>query len=1023
MVRTVGQAAPRVRPGRRYSGVALGRGGGQRVDDPLRRSRLGSRDDDLGDRGRRARAATRASAARPRRALRVACPLQRLCSAGKRPAVPRRCAAASRASISVRGRRSPPRPRRRGRPVPARPRRAPRWPRAAAPPRSAGRASAPSRAASTVSRWVRSRAASAWADGRPAPAGPAGAAADARRPESLSACSAASTSASRAASSARAAVRGGAQPGQRRARRRPTRRRRLVDAGLHLDARSPRRRNHRPPARGGTRGPRAAATATRAQCRGRRRARTARVVPRRRSLGRRDAGQRADPARAASVSGAVTTSTAHGTPGRQPAAAAGGRHGGAADDQRRRDPASASAQPAQRRSPRRPTSPRPPRRRAPRARPPAPPRSRASARTVTSPGTRPQDTRRTAAASSAPAPSRGPGRARARPPAPASAPAAFGLPLARDQLARPAPARRRAPAPPRRHRSPRPSSPSAIDPGRLDGHPPAPPAPRAVRASASPSASRQPLDLLGGRGDAGAQRLDPAGERRQPLPPVGQRPDRGQVGPLGGGERRLVLGPRLQHAPRARAGPSVTAVDQLGLLLGDGLGLGLQLVGVAPRRRASPASARCRARSGASRDGAAEALRQRREPVPGLLCGRPAAARPRPARPPSRCCSARAAASCSSTLDAAGPGGRLVGHLAGQLVAQGDEVVGEQPQPGVPQLGLHRLRPRAISACRPSGLSWRRSSPVRSVSRVRLACIASSLRSAFSLRLRCLRTPAASSMNAAPVLRARRCRTASSWPCPTMTCISRPIPRVAEQLLDVEQPAGCAVDLVLALAVAEHPAGDRHLGVVDRQRAVGVVDRQRDLGPAERGDGPTVPAKMTSSILPPRRAFAPCSPSTQAMASTTLLLPEPFGPTTQVIPGSRRSVVGRGEGLEAPQRQGLEVHRAPRPAATPSGGAGQGIGRPRQFWAAHSGFSARRSRGDHPERRSTAPRPPGRRRVRGRRAAPRAVPRMPPGPLRRRRPPARRSGCARAHEAELERPRPGPPAEAHALARSPPPRR
>src|SRR5512142_131479 len=48
---------------------------------------------------------------------------------------------------------------------------------------------------------------------------------------------------------------------------------------------------------------------------------------------------------------------------------------------------------------------------------------------------------------------------------------------------------------------------------------------------------------------------------------------------------------------------------------------------------------------------------------------------------------------------------------------------------------------------------------------------------------------------------------------------------------------------------------------------------------------------MTSSILPPRNDFAPCSPSTQAIASTTLDLPEPFGPTTQVIPGSKRRVV------------------------------------------------------------------------------------------------------------------------------------
>src|SRR4051794_29187087 len=48
---------------------------------------------------------------------------------------------------------------------------------------------------------------------------------------------------------------------------------------------------------------------------------------------------------------------------------------------------------------------------------------------------------------------------------------------------------------------------------------------------------------------------------------------------------------------------------------------------------------------------------------------------------------------------------------------------------------------------------------------------------------------------------------------------------------------------------------------------------------------------MTSSILPPRRLLAPCSPRTQAIASTTLDLPEPFGPTTQVIPGSNVRVV------------------------------------------------------------------------------------------------------------------------------------
>src|SRR6185312_16560756 len=69
---------------------------------------------------------------------------------------------------------------------------------------------------------------------------------------------------------------------------------------------------------------------------------------------------------------------------------------------------------------------------------------------------------------------------------------------------------------------------------------------------------------------------------------------------------------------------------------------------------------------------------------------------------------------------------------------------------------------------------------------------------------------------------------------------------------------------------------------------------------------------MTSSIFPPRSAFAPCSPSTQLMASTTLLLPEPFGPTTQVIPGSRRSVGAEAKDLHPFSVRLLRCTRPPR---------------------------------------------------------------------------------------------------------------
>src|SRR5580692_4148912 len=54
---------------------------------------------------------------------------------------------------------------------------------------------------------------------------------------------------------------------------------------------------------------------------------------------------------------------------------------------------------------------------------------------------------------------------------------------------------------------------------------------------------------------------------------------------------------------------------------------------------------------------------------------------------------------------------------------------------------------------------------------------------------------------------------------------------------------------------------------------------------------PSVPLKITSSISPPRRALADCSPSTQRIASETLDLPHPLGPTMAVTPGWKFSDV------------------------------------------------------------------------------------------------------------------------------------
>src|SRR5262245_18262724 len=51
----------------------------------------------------------------------------------------------------------------------------------------------------------------------------------------------------------------------------------------------------------------------------------------------------------------------------------------------------------------------------------------------------------------------------------------------------------------------------------------------------------------------------------------------------------------------------------------------------------------------------------------------------------------------------------------------------------------------------------------------------------------------------------------------------------------------------------------------------------------------SLPLKITSSILSPRRLLALCSPITHVIASAKLLLPHPLGPTIAVTPLSNAS--------------------------------------------------------------------------------------------------------------------------------------
>src|SRR5262245_10625933 len=82
----------------------------------------------------------------------------------------------------------------------------------------------------------------------------------------------------------------------------------------------------------------------------------------------------------------------------------------------------------------------------------------------------------------------------------------------------------------------------------------------------------------------------------------------------------------------------------------------------------------------------------------------------------------------------------------------------------------------------------------------------------------------------------------------------------------------------------------------------------------------SLPLKITSSIRSPRRLLALCSPITHVIASATLLLPHPFGPTIAVTPLSKASSE-RSENdlnpLMSRRSKRMGIHHAYRPGYGP----------------------------------------------------------------------------------------------------------
>ena len=132
-------------------------------------------------------------------------------------------------------------------------------------------------------------------------------------------------------------------------------------------------------------------------------------------------------------------------------------------------------------------------------------------------------------------------------------------------------------------------------------------------------------------------------------------------------------------------------------------------------------------------------------------------------------------------------------------------------------------------------------------------------------------------------------------------------PRVAQQLLDIQEPTRLAVDAVLGSARPKQGPRDRHLGVLDGEHTVVVVDRERDLGASERRAAGRAREDDVLHAAAAKRLGA-------LLAHHPRQRVDDIGLAGAVRPDDARDARlelqrrrGR-EGLEAPERQRLEVH-------------------------------------------------------------------------------------------------------------------
>ena len=291
-------------------------------------------------------------------------------------------------------------------------------------------------------------------------------------------------------------------------------------------------------------------------------------------------------------------------------------------------------------------------------------------------------------------------------------------------------------------------------------------------------------------------------------------------------------------------------------------------------RRARPPSARRRARrASASRSSVRRASASS------------AASRRRATSASSACASSRAARAAAAALSAA-PSSARRARTASRASSQRASTVWRS----------RRSCSSAASAWRLSGRSRERASRSTSSARSRLSCVRSSLSCARRRRLRCLPSPAASSISS------RRSRglevtIASTRPWETTECISLPRP-VSESTSSTSTSRQRAPLRRYSPSPLRSSRRRIEISPSGRSMAPSELSSTISTSAAERACTPWPPPKITSCIDWPRTASGDCSPIAHSTASVTLDLPEPLGPTMTDTPGANSSRVRSGNDLK-----------------------------------------------------------------------------------------------------------------------------